>query len=121
MTHDGIGNILVVEDNTDAREAMTAFLEGEGYHAVGAANGQEALGHLRTSRVFCVILLDLGTPVIDGWEFWAKRVRHPAMASVPVVIMSLEGLLARRDGAMAVRSPGPVEWRHLLESVQHHC
>jgi hypothetical protein len=43
------------------------------------------------------------------------------MASVPVVIMSLEGLLERRDGAIAVGSPGPVEWRHLLESVQHHC
>jgi DNA-binding NtrC family response regulator len=54
MTHDRIGNILVVEDNTDAREAMTAFLEGEGYHAVGAANGEEALGYLRTSLIFCV-------------------------------------------------------------------
>jgi hypothetical protein len=35
--------------------------------------------------------------------------------------MSLEGLLAQRDGAMAVVSPGPVEWKHLLETVQHHC
>lgn len=114
-------NVLVVEENIDAREAMTAFLEGEGYHAVGAASGQEALGHLRKSPIFCVILLDLGTPVMDGWEFWAERVQEPAMASIPVVVMSLDGLLAQRDGAMAVVSPGPVEWKHLLESVQHHC
>ena len=100
---------------------MTAFLESEGYDVVGAANGQEALAHLRTSPIFCVILLDLGTPVMDGWEFWARQVGEPAMASIPVVIMSLEGLLAQRDGAMAVVSPGPVEWKHLLESVQHHC
>ena len=119
--HEGIGRVLVVEDNVDAREAMTAFLEGEGYDVVGAANGQEALGHLRTLPIFCVILLDLGTPGMDGWEFWAKQVREPAMASVPVVIMSLEQLLAQRDGAMAVVSPGPVEWKHLLETVQHHC
>ena len=119
--HEGIGRVLVVEDNVDAREAMTAFLEGEGYDVVGAANGQEALGHLRTSPIFCVILLDLGTPVMDGWEFCAKHVQEPAMASIPVVIMSLEGLLAQRNGAMAVVSPGPVEWKHLLESVQHHC
>jgi len=116
-----IRRVLVVEDNVEAREAMTAFLEGEGYDVVGAANGQEALGHLRTSPIFCVILLDLGTPAMDGWEFWAKQVQEPAMASVPVVIMSLEGLLAQRDGAMAVVSPGPVEWKHLLETVQHHC
>ena len=119
--HEGIRRVLLVEDNVDAREAMTAFLEGEGYDVVGAANGQEALGHLRTSPIFCVILLDLGTPVMDGCEFWAKQVREPAMASIPVVIMSLEGLLAQRDGAMAVGSPGPVEWKHLLETVQHHC
>jgi CheY-like chemotaxis protein len=116
-----IRRVLVVEDNVDAREAMTAFLEGEGYDVVGAANGQEALGHLRTSPIFCVILLDLGTPAMDGWEFWAKQVQEPAMASVPVVIMSLEGLLAQRSGAMVVVSPGPVEWKHLLETVQHHC
>jgi CheY-like chemotaxis protein len=119
--HEGLGRVLVVEDDIDAREAMIAFLQGEGYDVVGAANGQEALGHLRTPPIFCVILLDLGTPDMDGWEFWAKQVREPAMASVPVVIMSLEGLLAQRDGAMAVVSPGPVEWKHLLETVQHHC
>jgi len=119
--HEGTRRVLLVEDNVDAREAMTAFLEGEGYDVVGAANGQEALRHLRTSLIFCVILLDLGTPVMDGWEFWAEHVREPAMASIPVVIMSLEGLLAQRDGAMVVVSPGPVEWKHLLESVQQHC
>lgn len=119
--HQGIKRVLLVEDDVDAREAMTAFLEGEGYDVVGAANGQEALGHLLTSPIFCVILLDLGTPVMDGCEFWAKQVQEPAMASIPVVIMSLEGLLAQRDGAMAVVSPGPVEWKHLLETVQHHC
>jgi CheY-like chemotaxis protein len=109
---------LLVEDNVDAREAMTASLEGEGYVVAGAANGQEALIHLRTSPVFCVILLDLGTPAMDGWEFWAKQVREPAMASVPVVIMSLEGLLAQRDGATARRwsypldrSSGSICWR----------
>jgi CheY-like chemotaxis protein len=118
--HEGIRRVLLVEENVDAREAMTAFLEGEGYDVVGTANGQEALGQLRTSPIFCVILLDLGTPDLDGWEFWAKQVREPAMASVPVVIMSLEGLLAQRDGAMAVVSPG-VKWKHLLEAVQHHC
>ena len=119
--HQGIKRVLLVEDDVDAREAMTAFLEGEGSDVVGAANGQEALGHLLTSPIFCVILLDLGTPVMDGCEFWAKQVQEPSMASIPVVIMSLEGLLAQRDGAMAVVSPGPVEWKHLLETVQHHC
>ena len=52
--HEETRRVLLVEDDVDAREAMTAFLESEGYDVVGAANGQEALAHLRTSPIFCV-------------------------------------------------------------------
>jgi CheY-like chemotaxis protein len=120
LMNEGIRNVLVVEENIDAREAMTAFLEGEGYHVVGAANGREALVRLRTSLIFCVVLLDLGMPVMDGWEFRAEQLREPPMASTPVVIISLEGLLAQHEGAPAV-FPKPVGWGYLLETVQQHC
>jgi CheY-like chemotaxis protein len=119
--HDAIRNVLVVEENIDAREAITAFLEGEGYHAVGAASGREALVHLRTSLIFCVVLLDLGMPVMDGWEFRAEQLREPAMASIPVVIVSLEGLLQQHEAEPAAVFPKPVGWGHLLETVQQHC
>jgi len=118
---EGTRNVLVVEENIDVREAMTAFLEGEGYHVVGAANGGEALVQLRTSVIFCVVLLDLGMPVMDGWEFRAEQLREPAMTSIPVVIVSLEGLLAQHDGAPVAVFPRPVGWGHLLETVQQHC
>jgi len=58
---------------------------------------------------------------MDGWEFWAEQVREPAMASIAVVIMSLEGLLAQHEGALVAVSPKAVEWKHLLETVQDHC
>ena len=118
---EGTRSVLVVEENIDAREAMTAFLEAEGYHVVGAANGREALVHLRTSAIFCVVLLDLGMPVMDGWEFRAEQLREPAMTSIPVVIVSLEGLLGQHDGASVAVFPRPVAWGHLLETVQQHC
>ena len=114
-------NVLVVEENIDARDAMTAFLEGEGYHVVGAANGREALVHLRTSVIFCMVLLDLGMPVMDGWQFRAQQLGEPAMASIPVVIVSLQGLLAQHERAPAAVFPEPVGWVHLLETVQQHC
>ena len=118
---EGTRNVLVVEENIDVREAMTAFLEGEGYHVVGAANGREALVQLRTSVIFCVVLLDLGMPVMDGWEFRAQQLGEPAMASIPVVIVSVDGLLAQDEGAPAAVFPKPVGWGHLLETVQQHC
>jgi CheY-like chemotaxis protein len=118
---EGIRNVLVIEENVDAREAMTAFLEGEGYHVVGAANGREALFHLRTSRIFCVALLDLGMPAMDGWEFRAEQTGEPATASIPVVIVSVDGLLAQDEGAPTAVFPKPVAWGHLLQTVQQHC
>jgi CheY-like chemotaxis protein len=118
---EAIRNILVIEENVDAREAIAAFLEGEGYHVVGAASGREALVQLRTALIFCVVLLDLGMPTMDGWEFQAEQPREPAIASIPVVIVSLEGLLQRDDTAPAAVFPKPVGWGHLLETVQQHC
>jgi len=118
---EAIGNILVIEENLDTREAIAAFLEGEGYRVVEAANGREALVQLRTSLIFCVVLLDLGMPGLDGWEFRAEQLREPAIASIPVVIVSLEGLLEQDDTAPAAVFPKPVGWGHLLETVQQHC
>lgn len=121
MVNQGGRNVLVVEENIDAREAMAAFLEGEGYRVVGAANGREALVHLRTSLIFCMVLLDLGMPVMDGWEFRAQQLGEPAPASIPVVIVSLEGLLAQHGKGSGAVLPEPVGWVHLLETVQQHC
>ncbi len=116
-----VGNVLVIEQNVDAREAIAAFLEGEGYHVVAAATGREALVQLGTSMIFCVVLLDLGMPLMDGWEFRAEQLDEPATASIPVVIVSLEGLLEQDETAPAALFPKPVGWGQLLETVQQHC
>jgi len=100
---------------------MTAVLEGEGSQVVGAANGQEVLGHLRTSPIFFVILLDLGMPVMDGWGFWAKQVQDPSMVIHPRGDHVRRGPPRAARRRAAGRLPGPVQWKHLLESVQHHC
>ena len=61
--------ILIVEDDSDVRESLAVFLEGEGYSVVEAEHGKEALRCLRSSTDFCLILLDLFMPVMNGWRF----------------------------------------------------
>src|SRR6266446_9079911 len=74
-------SILIVEDDADVRGALSAVLEGEGYRVVEAAHGQEALQHLRAdARGFCMILLDLWMPVMNGWEFRAEQLKDPTLA-----------------------------------------
>jgi CheY-like chemotaxis protein len=53
-----------------------------------AANGREALERLRDEPVPDLILLDLMMPVMSGWEFLAQRQAQPALAGIPVMILS---------------------------------
>jgi CheY-like chemotaxis protein len=59
--------VLVVEDNRDGLETLLALLDMLGYEVTGAADGREALDVARSFRPQ-VVLLDLGLPVIDGFE-----------------------------------------------------
>jgi CheY-like chemotaxis protein len=100
--------VLVVDDNADIRELLVEILEGRGYSAVGAANGRIALEKLRDGGVKpCVILLDLMMPVMDGRSFRAAQRSDPALADIPVVVMS-----AYRDAAANVTDMTPA---HVLE------
>ena len=66
--------ILVVDDNEDALALMSAALRALGYRVRTAANGPDAL---RIAEAFAprVVLLDLGLPVMDGYEI-ARRMRE---------------------------------------------
>lgn len=60
-------NILVVDDNTDAATSMSALLEFAGHRASTAHNGLDAVRQAIRMR-FDAILLDLGMPIMDGFE-----------------------------------------------------
>src|SRR5205085_12014163 len=84
--------VLVVEDDHDVREALVEALEASDYHPMAAANGSEALQRLRSgSEPPCVILLDVMMPVMDGREFREEQRRDPALAEIPVVVLSAHG------------------------------
>ena len=86
--------VLVVEDDAATRNALTFFLEGEGYTVCGVENGQEALDHLRRNALPNVVLLDLTMPVMGGCEFLRLQKQDPALASIPVIVLSADGEVA---------------------------
>jgi CheY-like chemotaxis protein len=117
-------SILIVEDDADVRGALTVFFEGEGYRVVEAAHGEEALRHLRANAAgFCIILLDLWMPVMNGWEFRAEQLKDPALAQVPVLVLTADHAAAK--GAAGLAAVGcftkPIEMDRLLEQVAHYC
>ncbi|TMB16180.1 MAG: response regulator [Deltaproteobacteria bacterium] len=82
--------ILVVEDDEDLRHAMLELLRGFGRGAIGAANGQQALGILRRGIEPCVILLDLMMPGMDGWTFRREQMRDRRLSRIPVIVVSAD-------------------------------
>lgn len=81
-------SLLVVEDDENIRDAMRLFLEVEGYHVFTAADGSQALELLAREPAPRLILLDLMMPVMDGYEFLRARKAAPALAAIPVVVVS---------------------------------
>jgi CheY-like chemotaxis protein len=66
-------SILIVEDNTDARDALRVLLELDGHTVEAAPEGQEAL-ELARAKDPDIALVDIGLPGIDGYEV-ARRMR----------------------------------------------
>jgi len=87
MTSPRERHVLVVDDDADIRETLADVLEVAGFVVTLAANGREALERLR-ARPFDLVVLDLMMPVMTGWEFREEQLRDPAIAGVPVIVVS---------------------------------
>jgi len=85
---ESIIEILVADDDEEIRSALSEVLTEEGYHVVSVANGSEALDYLRTGPRPAVILLDLWMPVMDGPTFCQELIRDPALARIPVIVLT---------------------------------
>jgi diguanylate cyclase (GGDEF)-like protein/PAS domain S-box-containing protein len=81
--------VLVVDDERSVRQLLTQFLRRLGHDVVTADNGKEALVLLGTTAVD-LILLDMMMPIMTGLELLKHVKADPALAEIPVVIVSSE-------------------------------
>jgi GAF domain-containing protein/CheY-like chemotaxis protein/anti-sigma regulatory factor (Ser/Thr protein kinase) len=80
--------ILVVDDDSTVRELVVRHLERAGFAALAARGGQEGLRLVRELRP-AAVTLDIMMPDLDGWTVLAAIKGDPALASIPVVLMSI--------------------------------
>jgi CheY-like chemotaxis protein len=113
--------VLVVEDDAALRQSICEVLEEEGYSAVGAADGSEALAYLRDHGPPCMILLDLMMPRLNGWEFRAEQEQDPRIAGVCTTIMTAASNLVTRPLDAQHFLPKPIRLADLLDVVAECC
>jgi CheY-like chemotaxis protein len=114
--------ILLVEDDEDIRTDLKEMLEIRGYPTVTAANGLEALRCLEGPTLPVLIVLDLMMPVMDGWELRKVLLERPALATIPIVVLSGTASVhneARDLGAVGYFTK-PFSMGSLLETIGHH-
>lgn len=118
---DGKELIMVVDDETEARDFLRQILELEGYAVEVFANGAEALHYLNHSPEPCVIILDLRMPVMSGPQLRAALLTDPRFAAIPIVVVTaLEPSAAAGLSAVKVFRK-PVDLEALVGVVRQHC
>ncbi|MGE5157298.1 MAG: response regulator, partial [Gemmatimonas sp.] len=80
--------ILVVDDDPTVRDLVARHLERAGFAVVAARGGQEGLRLVRELRP-AAVTLDIMMPDLDGWTVLAAIKGDPALAGIPVVLMSI--------------------------------
>jgi DNA-binding response OmpR family regulator len=114
--------VLIVDDDADIREAVTAVLHVEGFDVAPACGVEDADSQMRAGFRPCVVLLDLHMPNLDGWAFLDRVREEPEVADVPVVIVS--GDADQRAAATAAGCEfllKPVRPAALVAAVAKHC
>ena len=113
--------VLVVDDNRDWAEMLSAALADLGYQVAFALDGPSALDRLREFEADAAVL-DLGLPVLDGFEL-ARRIRAEHGARAPRLI-ALTGYgqphdrARSRDAGFAAHLVKPVELGSIVRLIE---
>jgi len=87
-------SVLVVDDEPTVLSLYQEALAEVGHRVTVASDGADALGKLRDGRIPCVVLTDVRMPRMDGFELSRAVARDPQLASVPIVVMTSDRILA---------------------------
>lgn len=107
--------VLLIEDDAATRDAMTALLAGAGLRVISSDEGRKALELAATTRP-ALVLLDLVTEGMSGWEFLERRGEEPALAGVPILVVT--GSTKDLPGSASAILRKPVNPQELLATVR---
>lgn len=113
--------ILVVDDEVDVVAIVRTILEANGYEALVAYSGAEALIQLAKHKPDLVVL-DILMPEIGGLEVLEHMRETPSLAQIPVILLTTKTedediLLGYRSGA-DYYIPKPFTFKQLLYGIR---
>ena len=113
--------ILLVEDNQMNRDMLSRRLARKGYEVVVAIDGQQGVEMAR-SETPDLILMDMGLPVLDGWEATRQLKTAPETQAIPIIALTAHAMAGDREKAVEAGcndyDTKPIELPRLLEKIE---
>jgi len=112
--------ILVVDDTDWNRELLVQLLEDE-YEVLEAIDGAEGVRMTEQTKPD-LILMDLGMPIMDGWEATRKNKANDALKHIPIIAVTSHAMVgdeidARKAGCDDYLSK-PIDDEALLKKIK---
>ncbi|MCH6582817.1 MAG: response regulator, partial [Proteobacteria bacterium] len=116
----GAPTVLVIDDDPAVRDLMQRFLSKEGLRVVVAADGKEGLRLAKVERPDA-ITLDVLMPGMDGWAVLSALKADPALADIPVIMITIvdEKHVGYALGAVDYLTK-PIDWKRLTAVLQKY-
>lgn len=110
---------MVADDDCDIRELMMLRLGREGFDALPARDGAEALD-LVTRHVPDLVLLDVGMPSLDGYEVTRRLRAQAATRHVPILLVTARDEPEVRVAAAAAGATGYLRKPFTPQELRRH-
>ena len=112
--------ILVVDDTEWNRDLIVQLLEDD-YTVLQAVDGEEAVRETEADKPD-LILMDLGMPVMDGWEATRKIKANSELKNIPIIAVTSHAMVgdeieARKAGCDDYL-PKPIDENELLNKIK---
>ena len=116
-----MATILLVEDNDLNREMLQRRLEKRGYLVVVAEDGEACLAMAEAAEPD-LILMDLGLPVMDGWEATRRLRANPATETIPILALTAHAMAGDESKALDAGCDDyetkPIEFDRLVQKIR---
>ena len=113
--------ILLIEDNEMNRDMLSRRLVRGGYEVIIAEDGARGVA-MATSDRPDLILMDMGLPVIDGWEATRRIKATPELRKIPIIALTAHAMATDRDKALGAGCDDydtkPIELPRLLGKIE---
>ena len=112
--------ILLVEDNEMNRDMLSRRLARRGFEVSIAVDGAEGVARCE-QELPDLVIMDIGLPVMDGWEATRRIKAAPATRHIPVIALTAHAMIGEEEKAQLAGCDDfetkPVELLRLLAKM----